>query len=167
MTDSENRITDGKVIGFHYDLYDSNDEEIESTGGGNPMLFLYGDRNVLAVLQEAFLGKQAGDDFSVEVPHEKAYGRHYPQRIQRVSKKKIDNGKLGSFQVGQILNMRTENGPQPATVIKVGKFNLDLDANHPLAGKDLRFDVKIVEVREATEEEKAHGHAHGPGGHNH
>jgi FKBP-type peptidyl-prolyl cis-trans isomerase SlyD len=167
MTDAENTITPGKVIGFHYDLYDSTDEPIESTEGGPPMLFLYGERNVLAVLQEAFLGRVVGDDFSVEVPHEKAYGRHYPQRIQRVSKKKIDSGGKSSFQIGQILNMRTEQGPQPATIIKVGKFNLDVDANHPLAGRDLRFDVKIMSIRDATEEERQHGHAHGLGGHNH
>ncbi|MEQ9565604.1 MAG: peptidylprolyl isomerase, partial [Pseudomonadales bacterium] len=52
-------------------------------------------------------------------------------------------------------------------VVKVGKFNVDLDTNHPLAGVNLSFDVEIVEVRDATEEEIAHGHAHGPGGHHH
>ncbi len=131
------------------------------------MLFLMGERNVLAVLQEAFIGKCAGDDFSVDVPHEQAYGRYYPDRIQRVPKKKIDNGANRKFQIGQILNMQTPNGRSPATIVKVGKFNIDVDGNHPLAGKDLRFDVKIIAVRESTEEERQHGHAHGPGGHNH
>jgi len=71
------------------------------------------------------------------------------------------------FRTGQIITIQAEQGPSPATIIKVGKFNLDVDMNHPLAGVDLTFDVQIVSVREATAEETAHGHAHGKGGHQH
>ena len=63
--------------------------------------------------------------------------------------------------------MQTEEGPRQATVIKAGKFNVDLDVNHPLAGKALTFHITIEDVREASEEEIAHKHAHGPGGHQH
>ena len=128
---------------------------------------LYGERGVLLALQDAFVGKTAGDDLSITIPHEKAYGRHYPDRVQRLSRKKIDGGKQQMFRPGQIITVRGEQGPSPATIIKVGKFNLDVDINHPLAGVDLTFDVQIVSVRDAAEEETAHGHAHGVGGHQH
>lgn len=157
----------GTVIAFHYDLYDSSANKIESSRQGNPVLCLHGERGVLLALQDAFVGKVAGDDFSLTIPHDKAYGRHYPDRTQRISRKKVDAGKQKTFRQGQIITVRGEQGPTPATITKVGKFNLDLDMNHPLAGVDLTFDIQIVAVRAASEEEIAHGHAHGVGGHNH
>ncbi|MFK8077242.1 MAG: peptidylprolyl isomerase [Granulosicoccus sp.] len=164
---SDGKAGPGKVVAFHYDLYDASAKKIESSKSGDPVLFLHGERGVLLALQDAFVGKVAGDDFSITIPHEKAYGRHYPDRVQRLSRKKIDGGKQQMFRTGQIITIRGEHGPSPATVIKVGKFNLDVDINHPLAGVDLTFDVKIESVRDASEDEIAHGHAHGVGGHQH
>ena len=157
----------GKVVAFHYDLYDASSKKVESSKEGDPVLCLHGERGVILALQDAFVGKVAGDDFSITIPHDKAYGRHYPDRVQRLSRKKIDGGKQQTFRTGQIITIQAEHGPSPATVIKVGKFNLDVDINHPLAGVDLTFDVQIVSVRDASEEETAHGHAHGLGGHQH
>lgn len=157
----------GTVLAFHYDLYDASADKIESSKAGDPVLCLHGERGVLLALQEAFVGKVAGDDFSITIPHGRAYGRHYPERVQRLARKKIDGGKQQSFRKGQIITLQAEQGPSPATIIKVGKFNLDVDINHPLAGVDLTFDVQIVSVREASESELAHGHAHGVGGHQH
>jgi len=157
----------GTVIAFHYDLYDGSGDKIESSDAGNPILFLYGQNTVLVALQEAFLNRKAHDDFSVTIPAGQAYGRYYPDRKQRIPVKQIDNGKKQKFRVGQVINLQGERGGSPGTIVKVGKFNIDVDANHPLAGKDLTFDVKIVSVREASTDEMAHGHAHGPGGHQH
>lgn len=157
----------GTVIAFHYDLYDASAQKIESSKSGEPVLCLQGERGVLLALQDAFVGKVAGDDFSITIPHEKAYGRRYPDRKQRLSRKKVDGGKQQTFRPGQVITLRGEHGPSPATVTKVGKFNIDVDANHPLAGVDLTFDVQIVAVRQASAEERAHGHAHGAGGHQH
>ncbi len=157
----------GTVVSFHYDLYDASAQKIESSKSGEPVLCLQGERGVLLALQDAFVGKVAGDDFSITIPHDKAYGRHYPDRKQRLSRKKIDGGKQQTFRPGQVITLRGEHGPSPATVMKVGKFNIDVDANHPLAGVDLTFDIQIVAVREASAEECAHGHAHGAGGHQH
>ncbi|ASJ75392.1 FKBP-type peptidyl-prolyl cis-trans isomerase [Granulosicoccus antarcticus] len=155
------------VIGFHYDLYDGKAQKMESSKAGEPVLCLHGERGVLLALQDAFVGKVAGDDFSITIPHEKAYGRRYPDRKQRLPRKKIDGGKQQTFRPGQVITMQGEHGPSPATVIKVGKFNIDVDVNHPLAGVDLTFDIQIVSVRESSAEERAHGHAHGVGGHHH
>lgn len=157
----------GMVIAFHYDLYNKDAVKIESSRHTDPVLCLFGENGVLLVLQEAFVGKGAGDDFSITIPHEKAYGRHYPDRQQRISRKKIDSGKQQTFRVGQIITLQGERGASPATVMKVGKFNLDIDTNHPLAGVDLTFDVSIESIRVASAEETAHGHAHGAGGHQH
>ena len=157
----------GMVVAFHYDLYDSQAQQIETSKNGDPVLCLHGERGVLLALQDAFVGKQAGDDFSITIPHEKAYGRHYPDRTQRLARKKIDGGQKQTFRVGQIISLRGEHGPSPATVVKVGKFTIDVDTNHPLAGSDLTFDVTVMSVRAATTDEKAHGHAHGLGGHQH
>jgi FKBP-type peptidyl-prolyl cis-trans isomerase SlyD len=157
----------GKVVTFHYDLYDAQAQKIESSKNGDPVLCLHGEQGVLLALQRAFVGKVAGDDFSITIPHEKAYGRHYPDRIQRLPRKKIDGGRHQAFRPGQVITLRGEHGPSPATVVKVGKFNIDVDANHPLAGMDLTFDIEIVSVRDATADEQAHGHAHGAGGHHH
>ena len=168
MTNEQAAIGAGQVIGMHYSLYRSDGHLIESNEGRDPVLFLYGDRHVLAALQRAMDGKVVGDTIDLEIPAEKAYGRHYPERVQRLPRKRIDGGKQQSFRVGQVIYVDGGKGQrQRASVVKVGKFNLDLDTNHPLAGQDLRFDVKIVEVRPATDEEIAHGHAHGPGGHEH
>ncbi len=173
MSETNNRTTDepaagpGKVITFHYDLYDESSDKIETSNAGEPLVFLYGQNSILASLQEAFLNKKGGEDFSVTIPAGKAYGRYYNDRKQRIPIKQIEGGKKQKFRVGQIINLQGERGGSPGTIVKVGKFNLDVDANHPLAGKDLTFDVKIVSVRDANEEEIAHGHPHGPGGHQH
>jgi len=168
-TESESATTigPGKVIAFHYDLYKEGADKIESSRAGDPVLCLQGEAGVLLALQEAFVGKQVGDDFSITIPHEKAYGRHYPERQQRIARKNIDGAKKQSFRIGQIITLRGEHGPSPATIMKVGKFTIDVDINHPLAGVDLTFDVTIVSVRDASDDEIAHGHAHGAGGHQH
>ena len=157
----------GMVVAFHYDLYDKDTTKIESSRNFDPVLCLHGESGVLLALQEAFVGKLAGDDFSITISHQRAYGRHYPERLQRIARKKIDSGRKQSFRPGQIITLRAEKGPSPATIIKVGKFNLDVDTNHPLAGVDLTFDISIVSVRVASADEKAHGHAHSVGGHQH
>ena len=168
MTNGQSTIGPGQVVGMHYSLYKIGGDLVESTEGRDPILFLYGDRNVLAALQAALEGKGVGDKVEVEISHDKAYGRHYPDRMQRVPRKNIDKGKKQSFRVGQIINFDVGQGRhQSASIVKVGKFNLDIDTNHPLAGQDLRFEVTIEEVRPATDLEIAHGHAHGPGGHQH
>lgn len=164
---SDDAAGPGKVIAFHYDLYDENAQKIESSRNGNPVLCLHGEHGVLLALQDAFVGKTAGEDFSITIPHGKAYGRHYPDRKQRIARKKIDGGAQQKFRTGQIITLRQEQGNSAATIVKVGKFNLDVDTNHPLAGRDLTFDVTIVSIRVATDEERLHGHAHGVGGHQH
>ena len=125
-----------------------------------------GANNIILGLEKAMEGRAAGDSFEVTVPPGEAYGERNDANVQRLPLKRL--GITGSqLQKGMILNLQTDQGPAQVTVLKVGRFNVDVDANHPLAGHPLNFDVEIVEIRDATDEEQEHGHAHGPGGHEH
>lgn len=153
------------VVSFHYTLKNADGEEMESSREGDPMSYLHGASNIIPGLEKAMEGKAAGDTFSATVEPEEAYGVRNEKNVQRISLKHLKG--IGKVSPGQVLNLQTKEGPVQVTVLKVGRFNADVDGNHPLAGVQLTFDVEITEIREASEEESKHGHAHGPGGHQH
>ena len=154
-------ITRNKVVSIHYTLSNSSGEVMESSREREPMSYLHGSGNIIKGLEEALEGKTAGDVFQVTVQPADAYGERRPANLQRVSTKHFRNAK--SLKPGQVVGLQTRQGPVQVTVVKVGRFNIDVDANHPLAGQALTFDVEVTAVRDATDEEKAHGHVHGPG----
>jgi len=157
------RIERDKVVTFHYSLSDAEGSFKEASEGRDPVVYLHGHGNIVPGLENEMRGKQAGDAFQASVAPEHAYGMRDEAAVQRVPiKHLIRPGKLES---GAVVAVSTNAGARRAVVLKVGKFNVDLDLNHPLAGKTLIFDVRIIEVRDATPEEIAHRHAHGPGGH--
>ena len=156
---------DRKVVDFHYILTNERGETVESSRERDPMSYLHGANNIIPGLEQAMNGRAAGDTFEVTVQPADAYGERQEANVQRIPLKRL--GKIPRPRPGQILGLQTQQGPVQVTVIKVGRFNVDVDANHPLAGQALTFDVEIVGVRDATEEEISHGHAHGPGGHQH
>jgi FKBP-type peptidyl-prolyl cis-trans isomerase SlyD len=150
------------AVAFHYTLTGADGEQIESSRERAPMAYLHGAGNIIPGLEKALEGKSQGDSFEVTVAPEEAYGLRSEDKIQRIAAKYFRNA--SKLQPGQVTILQTRQGPAQVTVVKVGRFNVDVDANHPLAGQALTFDVEITEVREATEEEMAHGHVHGPGG---
>lgn len=157
-------IAKDAVVQFHYSVKEG-EQILETTLNDEPTLYLHGHNNLLPALEEGLLGKTAGDDIKIVLTPDKAYGNRIEKEPRRVPKKHlITKGKLT---VGQIVQVKTDRGPTEAVIAKVGLKNVDLDTNHPYAGKTLTFEVKILEVREATPEEIAHGHAHGIGGHHH
>lgn len=162
-------ISKNKVVQFHYILRDESDNnsELETSRTGDPILYLHGHSNIIGGLESAMEGKQAGDIFTVSVAPEQAYGVRDESRQQRVPVKHLHVSKNTKLKPGMVVHIQTEQGSVPATVIKAGKFTVDVDTNHPLAGRQLGFDVEIMDVREASEDEIAHGHAHGVGGHHH
>jgi FKBP-type peptidyl-prolyl cis-trans isomerase SlyD len=164
MTDNAT-IADDKVVSFHYRLRDAEGELDESSEGGSPVVYLHGRSAIVPGLELQMAGKKSGDKFTATVPPEQGYGSRNEEAVQRVPLKHLAT--RGPITVGQIVVVNTRDGGRQARVLKVGHFNVDLDLNHPLAGKTLTFDIEIVEVRTATDEELAHGHAHGPGGHGH
>ena len=158
-------IEDGKVVRFHYVLSDDQGNELERSADDAPMTYLHGANNIIAGLESALTGKAAGDEFDVTVSPDQGYGERDENMHQRISAKYLRHA--GKLRPGMQVPVQTDEGQRWVTVIKVGLKTVDVDANHPLAGKTLNFRITIAEVRDATEEEKAYGHAHGPGGHQH
>ncbi len=159
------KIAEKHVVRFHYTLKNTADQTLESSDKDQPIAYLFGHNNIIPGLEKAMLGKTAGEQFSVTIPPEEAYGPRTENATQRVSIKHLQGAK--KWKPGMVAIIDTDQGRRQATVVKIGKFMADVDFNHPLAGKTLKFDVEIVEVREATQEELEHGHAHGDGGHQH
>jgi FKBP-type peptidyl-prolyl cis-trans isomerase SlyD len=157
------QIERDKVVTFHYSLSDAEGTFTEASEGKDPIVYLHGYGNIVPGLENELRGKKAGDTFQAKIAPEHAYGMRDESAVQRVPVKHLI--RAGKLEVGKTVAVNTNSGPRRALVLKVGKFNVDLDLNHPLAGKTLVFDVRVVEVREATAEEIAHRHAHGPGGH--
>lgn len=154
-----------KVVTFHYSLKNAEGEPMESSREKDPMTYLHGANAIIPGLEKAMEGHAVGDEFSVTVEPENAYGIRNENNVQRIPLKRLKG--IGKVQVGQVLNLQTNKGQVQVTVLKVGRFNVDVDGNHPLAGQQLTFDVEIMDLRDATEEEVKHGHVHGPGGHQH
>ncbi len=157
-------IEKGKVVSFHFKVIE-NGELLESSGDGDPMLYMHGHNGLISGLESELAGKEVGDKFSVTLEPKDAYGIPLESSKQRISKKHL--AAKGKLQVGMVVDINTTDGLRQATIVKVGKFNIDVDTNHPFAGKTLTFEVHIVDVRDATDEELTHGHAHGVGGHQH
>ena len=160
-------IGPGKVVSFHYKLTDAEGNLLEDSYIREPKAFLCGKNNIMRGLEKAMTDKVAEDKFDVTLDAGEAYGYRKEGNMQRVPIKHVDVKKNSRLKPGQIVSIRTEKGPRQVTVIKSGKFNVDVDGNHPYAGKTLTFAVEVVDVREASTEEKSHGHAHGAGGHHH
>lgn len=159
------KIEKDSVVRFHYTVSEAGQAPLESSKErGEPLAILAGRGNVIPGLDKALDGHEAGDSFSVDVPAADAYGERREGLTQRVPKKHFGAQKLAP---GQQVVLNTNFGPRAVTVEKVGMSVVDVDLNHPMAGKDLHFDIEIVEVREAEQVEIEHGHVHGDGGHQH
>lgn len=163
------QITKDKVVTFHYSLKDADGQTMESSNDSDPMAYLHGHGNIIAGLEAAMEGKQANETLSVTLAPKDAYGERVENAIQRVPLKHLhgDKKQLARLKAGDVAHINTEQGARQVIVVRAGKFNVDVDTNHPLAGKTLTFDIEVTDVRDATAEEIAHGHAHGVGGHQH
>ena len=161
-------IEKNKVVHFHYSVTEATEGKLEDTREGMPMTYLHGHHGMIKGLEDALEGKQAGDHITVTLTPDRGYGERRDNAIARVPVSHIlGPGKKVRYKPGMIVHVNTQHGSQPVRVVKVGLKNLDVDMNHPYAGKTLTFDIDVVEVREATEEEVTHGHVHGEGGVHH
>lgn len=155
------------VVRIHYTVSDAAGAAIESSRErGEPIAVLLGHGGLIAGVERALEGHAAGERFSVTVAPEEAYGPRREDAVQRVPKKYFQRAERLKPGMTTALALK-EGGQQAVTVRKVGMTTVDVDTNHPLAGKNLSFDIEVIEVREAQPEELAHGHAHGPQGHAH
>ncbi len=157
-------ITQDSVVQLHYRVSEAQDL-IEDSAKGEPMLYLHGHQNMLPAIEQALAGKAAGDELTLVVAPKDAYGERDENAIQSVQVKHLKGAK--KWAPGMTAIIETEQGPRQVKIVKMGMFKADVDVNHPLAGKTLTFELKVVSVRAASAEEVAHGHAHGVGGHHH
>jgi FKBP-type peptidyl-prolyl cis-trans isomerase SlyD len=159
------KISDNKVVQIHYVLKDEDGKELESSYGQEPLAYLHGKNNMLVGVEKALTDKAAGDKFSITLAPEDAYGERKEDAVERISVKHLHGAT--KWAPGMVATINTEQGQMQVTIIKVGKFMATCDINPPLAGKTLTFDLEVVDVRDATDAELEHGHAHGAGGHHH
>ncbi len=161
------KVEANKVVSFHYTVNDGSAEPIDSSRErGEPLTVLIGHGNIVPGLEKALLGRDVGERFEISVEPAEAYGERRANFTQRVPKKYFENAEALRPGMSTVLNTR-EAGARMVVVHKIGSSVIDVDLNHPLAGKTLAFDVEITDVRDASEEEIAHRHAHGTGGHEH
>jgi len=159
------QIEPNSVVTLHYILKDNEGNIIDQSDDGS-FLYLHGAMNIIPGLENALTGKSAGDEISVTVSPEEGYGVKDPERIQEVPKEMFENS--DEIAVGSQFHAQSpDGGAIVVTVTEVKDTVVVIDANHALAGIDLNFDVKVIDVRQASEEEMAHGHVHGPHGHHH
>jgi len=158
------QIAAKKAVSIEYTLKDSAGKVLDSSQGRAPLTYLHGANSIVPGLEKALEGKAEGDSVEVTVPPEEGYGARDERLVRNLPMRRLPNGHAA---VGARFQVQTEHGPQVLTVRAVRGDYAQVDGNHPLAGATLCFSVKIVAVRDATEEELAHGHVHGPGGHSH
>lgn len=158
------KVEENSVVRFHYTVSESGQGEIETSRTQEPMAVLIGHGNIIPGLDAAMRGREAGETFTVTVSPEEAYGPRRDGMVQRIPRKVFKGAKLAP---GMQVVLPTREGNRAMTVQKVGMSVVDVDLNHPMAGRTLDFDVELLEVREATAEEIAHHHVHGDGGHQH
>lgn len=152
-----------KIVSFHYQVADAaSGEIIDSSEGAEPLLYLHGAQNIIPGLEKAMEGKQVGDAFEVTIEAAQAYGEYSEDRVQKVPREAFTG--VEEIEPGMAFTAQTGEGPVNLIVIEVDETLVTVDANHPLAGKALTFNVKVESIRDASEEELQHGHAHGAGG---
>lgn len=159
------QIENNKVVTLHYTLKDNDSNVLDQSDDGS-FAYLHGAMNIIPGLEKALEGKVAGGEISVTVSPEEGYGVRDDGRIQEVPKNMFEGDT--EIQVGMQFHSQGPNGEMlVVTVVEIKEDVVVIDANHPLAGVDLNFDVKIIEVRDASPEEVEHGHVHDPDGHHH
>lgn len=162
----EQTVAAGKVVSIDFRLTDTSGTELDRSAEGRPLVYLHGARNIVAGLEEALEGKGPGDSVEVKVPPEKGYGPRRNLKTQRILRSKFPEG-VTVDKGTRFVMTDPEGRPFAIWVTKVQGREVHVSAEHPLAGQTLCFTATVREVRDATDEERAHGHVHGPGGHHH
>lgn len=154
-----------KVVSIDYTLRDPNGQTIDTSEGREPLVYLHGNGNLIPGLESALEGRQAGESLNVKLTPEQAYGPRDERMIQPVPRSNFQG--IDPIEPGMQFQANTPQGPRVVRVTAVDDQNVTVDANHPLAGVPLDFDVQITDIRDATPEEISHGHVHTPGHHPH
>jgi len=158
-------IAENKVVTIEYTLKNDEGEVLDTSEGHQPMVYLHGGQNIIPGLENALTGKVVGDNLSVRITPEDAYGERDDSMKQEVSRDMFGDEDV---EVGMQYHAEGPEGDMlVVTVIAASDTHVTVDGNHPLAGVFLNFDVEIKDIRDASSEELEHGHVHGEGGHQH
>jgi len=156
------QITDKTAVSIHYTLTNNRGEQLDSSIGEAPLVYLHGTGNIIQGLEEALVGKKAGDKLEVCIAPENAYGLVDENMVQVVSKAMFEGMDI---EIGMQFHADVSYGPGIITIVAINGDEVTIDGNHPLAGEELNFAVEVIEVRPASADELAHGHVHGAGCH--
>ncbi len=155
------QIADNTVAELNYKLT-IDGELVDESHEGHPLAYIHGNGNLIPGMENALTGKSAGDKFSLTLEPKDAYGEYDDALFAKVDRNELSG--IDNLEVGLQLEAQFPEGTQVATVKAIDGDEVTIDGNHPLAGETLNFEIEVVGVRAATEEELAHGHPHGPGG---
>ena len=155
------KVAEKNVVEIHYTLKNDQGEVLDSSAGRDPLAYLHGAQSLVPGLESTMNGKEVGDKFQVSVSPEEGYGKRDDSLTQVVDLANFGDG-ADKVEVGVRFQMPTDEGVVIATVTAVNDKDVTVDLNHPLADVTLNFDVEVISVREATEEEMSNGHIHGP-----
>ena len=159
-------IAANKAVSIEYTLTNDDGDVIDSSAGGAPLVYLQGAGNIIPGLEKALEGKAVGEELTVTVEPEDAYGEYSAELVSTLSASMFEG--VDQLEVGMQFHASSPDGQmQIVTIRDLDGDDVTVDGNHPLAGQRLTFKVKVVAVRDASEEEVAHGHVHGEGGHQH
>lgn len=159
-------ISKDNAVFFNYTLTDDEGNVLDQSSEGQPLAYLHGHSNIIPGLEKQLEGKSVGDKFVAVVEPAEAYGEYEPQAVQEVPRENFQG--VNDIAVGMQFQSQTQDGHVMLVTVKdVNDKTVVVDANHPLAGKRLTFDVEVVKIRPATEDELSHGHIHGDGGVHH
>lgn len=155
-----------KVVKMNFTLTDNEGNVLDTTDHGGPFSYLSGNNNILPKLEEAINSMIIGTKKQIKLEASDAYGNYNEEVVQVVGKENFPAD--FELEVGLSYVASNPDGVQmPFVITEVRDEDVTIDFNHPLAGKDLTFDVELLDVRDATPEELSHGHVHGPDGHHH
>lgn len=159
------QIAKHKVVTIDYTLTDDEGNVIDSSQGGEPLAYIQGTGNIIIGLERALEGKRVGERVKVAIQPKEGYGERDDNLTQTVARELFAD--VDELQVGMQFHASNGDQMQVVTIVEIEGNDVTVDANHPLAGVNLNFDVHIREIRDASEEELDHGHVHGAGGHHH
>jgi FKBP-type peptidyl-prolyl cis-trans isomerase SlyD len=155
------RIARNSVVTIDFTMYGDANEVLESSQDDTPLVYMHGIGELPDGLEEELAGKQAGDEVDVTLLPQQAYGEYDASLVQAVPREQFDGAE--EIAVGMRFEAETEEGPRVVHVVGLEDGDVIVDANEPYAGRTVRFAVKVLGVREASDDELEHGHAHGPG----
>lgn len=153
------QIVDNHVVTLDYILTDDQGAVLDSSEGRGDFTYLHGASNIVPGLERALAGKSAGDELTVHIEPEEAYGERVNELVQQVPGDMFETEQ--EITVGMQFHAQAAEGQMVVvTVTEIDDETVTVDGNHPLAGKALNFEVKVIDIRDATEEELSHGHVH-------